>query len=142
MEAQRYEMTQDELGKIMEASRPVRYMIIGGSIPQSPQDNANAAWAELGSRMGFDYMTVRPTGEGPRFFSAVPKPDEAAVDASEEDTDETELMNCDDVIQQIANALAEADGDFIERIANSVLIREVRYLGDGMFEYVHKSIYD
>jgi len=38
----------------------------------SPQENANAAWRELGKRMGFDYLTVEPNGRGNRFFSAIP----------------------------------------------------------------------
>jgi hypothetical protein len=39
----------------------------------------------------------------------------------------------DEVIQEIAETLAEADGDFIEKIANQVLTREVKYEGDSMF---------
>lgn len=67
-----YEMTEADMSKIMEASKPVRYMVMGGREPRSPQENANAAWAELGKRMGFDHMTVRPiSGKGSRFFSAV-----------------------------------------------------------------------
>lgn len=72
----RYEMTQDDLGKILEACKPVPYLVIGGIEPRSPQENANAAWAELGSRMGFDHMTVEPTREGDRVFTAVPTPSE------------------------------------------------------------------
>lgn len=73
-----YEMTEADMSKIMEASKPVRYMVMGGREPRSPQENANAAWAELGKRMGFDHMTVRPISEkGGRFFSAVPSENEA-----------------------------------------------------------------
>ena len=50
--------------------KPVPYMIIGGMLPMTPQENANNAWAELGQRMGFDHMSVKPTGEGDLFFSA------------------------------------------------------------------------
>ena len=68
-----YEMTEEDLEKILEACKPVRYMVIGGVPPRSPQENANLAWQELGWRMGFDHMTVRPSGKGDRFFSAIPK---------------------------------------------------------------------
>jgi len=67
-----YEMTEDDLEKIMEACKPVPYMVMGGREPSSPQENANSAWAELGSRMGFDSMTVKPNSQGNRFFSATP----------------------------------------------------------------------
>jgi len=72
MERKDYEMTQADLDKIMDACKPVPYMVFGGIPPRSPQENANAAWADLGKRMGFDHMPVRPTGRGDRFFSAVP----------------------------------------------------------------------
>lgn len=68
-----YEMTQADLDKILEACKPVPYIVVGGYAPRSPQENANAAWAELGSRMGFDSTTVRPVdGKGMRSFIAVP----------------------------------------------------------------------
>ncbi len=66
-------MTEADLEKIMEACKPVPYMVIGGMPPPSRQENANRAWAELGSRMGFDSDTVQPiSGKHPRFFTAVP----------------------------------------------------------------------
>lgn len=68
-----YEMTSEDLEKILEACKPVPYLVMGGREPQSPQERANAAWSELGSRMGFDHMTVQPTMNGDRYFTAVPK---------------------------------------------------------------------
>ena len=65
-----FEMTEDDLAALMEASKPVPYMVFGGQEPRSPQENANAAWKKLGDKMGFDHMTVEPTGQGNRFFSA------------------------------------------------------------------------
>lgn len=70
---QRYEMTEDDLAALLEACKPVTYIIVAGQEPRSPQDNANDAWSALGDRMGFEYLTVEPTGEGDRFFTAVPK---------------------------------------------------------------------
>ncbi len=67
-----YEMTQADLDKILDACKPVPYLVIGGIGPSSPQERANSAWAELGSRMGFDHMTVQPASGGDRFFTAVP----------------------------------------------------------------------
>ena len=72
-EMKQYEMTEEDLQKILEACKPVPYMVIGGVAPRSPQENANAAWAELGARMGFQHMTVRPSGKGNKFFYAMPK---------------------------------------------------------------------
>jgi len=38
-----------------------------------------------------------------------------------------------EVIQEVADTLAQADGEFIEEIANRVLTRKVKYEGDSMF---------
>ncbi len=66
-----FEITQEQLEKLMEASKPVRYIVFGGMEPSSPQENANAAWDDLGTEMGFDYMTVLPVrGKCNRFFTA------------------------------------------------------------------------
>lgn len=68
-----YEMTEADLQTLLDAMRPVPYMIVGGTAPISRQENANNAWEALGRRMGFKHMTVRPNGRGDRFFSAEPK---------------------------------------------------------------------
>lgn len=70
----RYEMTQAQLEKLLESCRPTPVMFGSGGMPLfgTPQDNANAAWRALGEEMGFDYLTVRPTGNGDRFFNAEP----------------------------------------------------------------------
>jgi hypothetical protein len=67
-----FEMMPDDLEKLLSAMRPVPLIALQCGMPRSAQENANAAWAELGSRMGFDAMTVRPSGRGYRFFSAEP----------------------------------------------------------------------
>lgn len=72
-----YEMTEADLAAILDACKPVPYMVIGGIAPSSPQENANRAWAALGVKMGFDHMTVQPiAGKGTRFLSAVPSENE------------------------------------------------------------------
>lgn len=76
-----YEMTQADLDAMLAACKPTPVMFLSGgqSMFDSPQENANRAWKELGSRMGFDHMTVRPiAGKNARFFTAVPNETEAA----------------------------------------------------------------
>ena len=64
-----FEMSHADLETLLDAMKPVAYMVFGGIPPRSQQENANAAWSQLGQKMGFDAMTVRP-GHGDRFFSA------------------------------------------------------------------------
>ena len=73
-----YEMTDDDLKELMEASKPTPCFMIGHYSPPSPQENSNRAWAHLAKKMGFDYMTVQPIqGKGVKFFSAVPNETES-----------------------------------------------------------------
>lgn len=68
---QEFEMSEEQLSALLEACRPVPYMVFGGMPPRSPQENANDAWAQLGAVMGFKPMTVQPVpGKGTRFFTA------------------------------------------------------------------------
>ena len=67
-----YEMTPADLEKILDACEPVPMIMLQCGGTRSRQERANDAWAELGSRMGFDHMTVQPTENGDRFFTAVP----------------------------------------------------------------------
>lgn len=73
-----YEMTEADLEKILDAGKPTPCIMVGSYTGRTPQENANRAWAELGTRMGFDSMTVRPIdGKGSRHFTAVPTENEA-----------------------------------------------------------------
>ena len=74
-----FKLTQEQLDTLLDACKPVPYMLIlptlhlliGGIAPRSPQENANAAWAKLGLELGFDSMSVRPiNGKGIEFFTA------------------------------------------------------------------------
>jgi hypothetical protein len=70
-----YVMSEEDLGRILDASKPTPLMFLSGGVPMggSQQENANAAWAKLGCKMGFDSTTVQPIpGKGNRFFSAIP----------------------------------------------------------------------
>jgi predicted TIM-barrel fold metal-dependent hydrolase len=71
-----YELTDEELEELLDACKPVPYLIIGGVEPRSPQENANAAWRRLGEKRGFKFMTVIPRPEkGDKFFRAEPLED-------------------------------------------------------------------
>lgn len=69
----KYEMTNADLDKLFEACKPTMAICGSGGVPLfgTPQENANRAWAELGQRMGFDPLTVQPTGTGDKFFTAI-----------------------------------------------------------------------
>ena len=58
-----YEMTEKQYKTLMDACKPVPYMIFGGMEPPSPQQNANDAWASLGKELNFDSTTVKPIQE-------------------------------------------------------------------------------
>lgn len=66
-----FEMTAPDLAELLESMKPVAMIALQCGTPRSAQENANAAWARLGEKMGFDPMTVQPNGRGDRFFSAV-----------------------------------------------------------------------
>ena len=44
-------------------------------------------------------------------------------------------LTSDEIIQEIGEVLSQGDGEFIERIANQVLVPEVTYVGDSMFKH-------
>jgi hypothetical protein len=69
-----FEMTTEDLQTLLDAMKPVPMIALQCGTPHSVQENANAAWARLGERMGFDPMTVAPNGKGDRFFSAMATP--------------------------------------------------------------------
>lgn len=68
-----YQLTEEQYRKLIEASKPIPYMVFGGMEPRSPQENANAAWAVLGNELGFDWTTVDRSNKGKMFFTAEDK---------------------------------------------------------------------
>ncbi len=70
MGRQEFTMTQAQRDALVEASKPVPYMVVGGAEPRSPQENANDAWRELGKELGFKHMTVQPGCGDPLCFTA------------------------------------------------------------------------
>lgn len=68
-----FEMTEEQLQRLLAASKPTPVMYLSGGVPMGPsqQENANRAWRTLGQELGFNDMTVKPvTGKGPRHFTA------------------------------------------------------------------------
>jgi len=68
-----FEMSESDLSTLLSAMQPVPMIMIQYGSPRSIQERANDAWEELGQRLGFEHMTVQPSGKGDRFFSAVAK---------------------------------------------------------------------
>ena len=101
-----YEMTTEELNTILDACKPVRCMMIGGTTPSSPQENANRAWAALGKKRGFDSTTVQPIrGKGTTFFTAVPS--------------ETEEQRAEREVKEASTKRAQAMTELRQKIASS-----------------------
>ena len=68
-----YELTEEELESVLEASKPVPVMYLSGGQPmfRTPQQNANSAWRKLAEKYGFVWDTVEPiTGKEQRFVTA------------------------------------------------------------------------
>jgi len=110
-----YEMSEEDLGKIIDACKPVPMIIVGGYAPTSPQQNANAAWAELGKRMGFDSDTVRPVdGKGTRVFTAIPsETEQQRVDRMVRETKERDAKEVESIkveIERLSARLIELHG--------------------------------
>lgn len=73
-----YEMSDSQLKTLLDACKPIPMIMLQCGEPPSAQENANSAWCKLGKEMGFDGMTVKPTGRGDRFFTAIAKAREDA----------------------------------------------------------------
>ena len=66
-----YTMSEPQLKELLSCMEPVPLIALQCGAPPSPQENANGAWARLGEELGFDSTTVKPTGKGDRFFTAL-----------------------------------------------------------------------
>ena len=73
----KYRMSDEDHDALMEACKPVAMIALQCGTPRSPQQNANDAWQRLGTKMGFDHMTVKPDGSDSHDFTAVPTAVEA-----------------------------------------------------------------
>lgn len=74
-----FEMSQEDLDVLLDAMKATPVMMIGSYVSgMDRQERANAAWENLGKKMGFDHMTVRPVeGKDMKHFSAVPSETES-----------------------------------------------------------------
>lgn len=73
MNRQQYVMTNTDLRELINTCKPRPLIMLPlGIRATSQQEDANAAWARLGKRMGFDPLTALSDPEGDRFFTAVP----------------------------------------------------------------------
>jgi hypothetical protein len=69
-----YRMTDAERKALLDASKPVPYMVIGGVPPSSPYDNAMRVWREIANRVGCEVDSIEPASTGDDHdFKAVPR---------------------------------------------------------------------
>lgn len=69
-----YELSQEDLDKILNAGKPVPAMFLSGGqlMFGTPQENANRAWKKMGKKYGFVWDTAQPVaGKSQRFITAV-----------------------------------------------------------------------
>jgi hypothetical protein len=74
-----YEMTQQQLDKLLEAAKPVPMIALQCGRPPSQQENANRAWRVLAEELGFVWDSVKPSPKGQRFFTAEESDDSRAL---------------------------------------------------------------
>ena len=70
----RYRMTDEELGRLKEACKPVTYIVVGGVPPVSPRTKAMRVWADVARRVGCIRSTINLASTGDEHdFDATPK---------------------------------------------------------------------
>jgi hypothetical protein len=70
-----FEMTIEERDEMYEIAKPVPVMKIGNYWSgMDTQERANDFWKRLGSKYGFVWDTVKPSGSDHRKFTAEPTP--------------------------------------------------------------------
>ena len=75
-ERREFRLSNEDLERLYEASRPVPLIMLQCGMPPSPQDSANRAWAALGAKYGFLWETVLPVeGKDAGTFTAEVKVD-------------------------------------------------------------------
>lgn len=65
-----FEMEQSDLDALMNAFKSAPLVAINCGEAMSQQERANNAWKNLGDKMGFNHMTVKPNGSDPKRFYA------------------------------------------------------------------------
>lgn len=67
-----FTITEEEMQMVLDASKPVPYMVLGGMEPSSPRENANRAWQAIGRTYGVEWDSIRPVDEAARIMSGTP----------------------------------------------------------------------
>ena len=62
----RFDMTAEQLERLLDACQPVPAIMLQCGMPPSPQEKANNAWRRLGEEMGFKHTTVNPIAGQPQ----------------------------------------------------------------------------
>lgn len=57
-----YQLTDDEYNELLEASKPVPYMVFNGTVPEGPVEKSERIWRRIAERVGCDWRTI---GAGP-----------------------------------------------------------------------------
>jgi len=69
----KYELTDAQYERLMDASKPVAMIALQCGTPSSPRENANRVWQEVAREHGVRFDTIGPCyGLGPKFFDALP----------------------------------------------------------------------
>jgi len=64
-----FTLTEDEMQSVLDASKPVPYLVIGGIPPRSQQEQANSAWQKIAEAHSVKWDTIRPINEATRLMS-------------------------------------------------------------------------
>ena len=62
--SKQYRMTDEEHSRLLEASKPTRYMVFGGQPPRSPTDKALDVWRSIAERVGCRFGSIGPGSTG------------------------------------------------------------------------------
>jgi hypothetical protein len=66
-----FKLTEEQYERLIEASQPVPYLVVGGVEPMSPCRKAESIWMQLGEEMGFKWNTAEPIpGKNRLYFHA------------------------------------------------------------------------
>jgi len=79
-----FRLTDEELQKLLDASRPTPVMYLSGGTPmfEAPEDCANRVWRELGKVHGFIWESAEPalTGDPHDFYAESLRPEEPIIE--------------------------------------------------------------
>jgi hypothetical protein len=69
-----YRLTDEELASLLDASKPVPYMVFGGIPPTSPREHAMRLWRHVADRVGCVVDSIADAGTGDMHdFKATPR---------------------------------------------------------------------